>query len=324
MTASLWREEVLTRAKELEMQLSWLAPSEEDQSTREKHLVSAIKMHLAYAQQAASSRRGWSLVTGADIQRSMYNLQSAEVSLYRLAPISFLAENMSDIVGSTAEVLSSDDPRLTELIKLGKAVSEKQGMQERDRGTVVAAISAAKKATLQAQARVRGFRNVLLLAMLLATLMVGALAMVGILAPTAVPLCQVGTDLVVVCPASSARIGPADTLIVLFAGAMGATVAAVFSLRKARGTADPYSIPIAAAFLKLPVGALTAVLGLLLIRGGFAPGFTGVSSAAQIVGWAIIFGYSQELFTHLVDRQARAVLAASPQDGELKQDRKDL
>jgi hypothetical protein len=96
---------------------------------------------------------------------------------------------------------------------------------------------------------------------------------------------------------------------------MGATIAAVFALRKVRGTTDPYSVPVALALLKLPTGALTAVLGLLLIRGGFVPGFTGLDSAAQIIGWAIIFGYAQELFTQLVDRQAAAVLSASPASG---------
>lgn len=29
---------------------------------------------------------------------------------------------------------------------------------------------------------------------------------------------------------------------------------------------------------------------------------------AQIVGWAVIFGYAQELFTRLVDQQAQRVL----------------
>jgi hypothetical protein len=47
-----------------------------------------------------------------------------------------------------------------------------------------------------------------------------------------------------------------------FAGILGASVAAVFALRKVRGSADPYSIPVALALLKLPTGALTAFLGL--------------------------------------------------------------
>ncbi|MFE5242727.1 MULTISPECIES: hypothetical protein [unclassified Streptomyces] len=66
----------------------------------------------------------------------------------------------------------------------------------------------------------------------------------------------------------------------------------------------------ALALLKLPTGALTAVLGLLLMRGAFVPGLSALDSSAQIIGWAIIFGYSQQIFTRLVDRQGQAVLDA--------------
>jgi hypothetical protein len=62
----------------------------------------------------------------------------------------------------------------------------------------------------------------------------------------------------------------------------------------------------------LPTGALTAFLGLLLIKAGFVPGLSALDSSAQIVAWAIVFGYAQELFTSLVDRQALTVLAESP------------
>ncbi len=60
--------------------------------------------------------------------------------------------------------------------------------------------------------------------------------------------------------------------------------------------------------LKLPTGALTAVLGLLLMRGQFIPGLTALDSSAQILAWALVFGYGQQLFTRLVDQQAHTVL----------------
>jgi hypothetical protein len=65
----------------------------------------------------------------------------------------------------------------------------------------------------------------------------------------------------------------------------------------------------ALAVLKLPTGALTAFLGLLLISAGFVPGLSALDSSAQILSWAVVLGYSQELFTHLVDQQGQTVLA---------------
>jgi hypothetical protein len=67
-------------------------------------------------------------------------------------------------------------------------------------------------------------------------------------------------------------------------------------------------LPVALALLKLPLGAITALLGLLLMRGEFVPGLSALDTSAQILAWALVFGYAQQLFTQLVDRQAHAVL----------------
>jgi hypothetical protein len=80
-------------------------------------------------------------------------------------------------------------------------------------------------------------------------------------------------------------------------------------LRGLRGTSTPYRVPLALALLKLPAGALTAVVGLLLMRGGFVPGLSALDTSAQIIAWAVLFGYAQQLLTQLVDRQANGVLS---------------
>jgi hypothetical protein len=65
---------------------------------------------------------------------------------------------------------------------------------------------------------------------------------------------------------------------------------------------------VALILLKLPTGALTAVLGLVLLSAGFVPGFSALDSSAQILGWAVVFGASQQLVTGLVDKKAQSVL----------------
>jgi hypothetical protein len=85
-------------------------------------------------------------------------------------------------------------------------------------------------------------------------------------------------------------------------------MAAAVALRNVRGTTAPYSLPVALALLKLPTGALTAVLGLLLVRGQFIPGLSALDTSAQILSWAVVFGYAQQLLTQFVDRQAHTVL----------------
>lgn len=101
--------------------------------------------------------------------------------------------------------------------------------------------------------------------------------------------------------------GKADIFLLIFVGMVGAAITAASSFRKVGGTATPFNLAIALAFLKLPLGGLTAVFGLLLIRGGFFPGLSDLDSAPQIIAWAVIFGAAQQLFTSMVEKQAKRV-----------------
>jgi hypothetical protein len=61
--------------------------------------------------------------------------------------------------------------------------------------------------------------------------------------------------------------------------------------------------------LKVFIGALTAFLGLELVRAEFIPGLTALDSSAQIIAWAVVLGYAQQLFTRAIDQQAQTLLS---------------
>ena len=67
---------------------------------------------------------------------------------------------------------------------------------------------------------------------------------------------------------SATRPGRWDVPLVAILGLAAAVLSAALSLRKLQGTTLPYSLPVALAVLKLPSGALTAILGLLLMTRG--------------------------------------------------------
>jgi hypothetical protein len=156
-------------------------------------------------------------------------------------------------------------------------------------------------------------------------------AVFGWLYPTRVPLCfQPSLDngqSVVVCPtAYSMRLPPNqlpgpeldlavaqaakrwDHLTVELVGLIAAAVVATTRIRNIRGSSEAPDLPVLLALLKLPTGAITAFLGLLLVRGGFIPGLSALDSPAQILSWALVFGFAQQLFTRLVDQQGQNVL----------------
>jgi hypothetical protein len=133
-----------------------------------------------------------------------------------------------------------------------------------------------------------------------------ALAIIGSARPDAIPLCFT-PGATPVCPTGD-RPSSTDFWLIEVVGLVAAAVGGAVSLRTIRGTSTPYSLPVALALLKLPTGALTAILGLLLMRGEFVPGLSALDSSAQIISWAIVFGSSQQLFTRLIDQQANSVL----------------
>jgi hypothetical protein len=210
---------------------------------------------------------------------------------------------------------------------------EKRKIVEEERGRIVTAVRAASSAGLREQLRVRNFRNVLVATTLLMALLAIGVALTGFFRPTMIPLCfapEESGQAVVVCPiaqslpfstqqepgpeaqdiddAIRATVTPQDLLVVELVGLTAAAVAAAAAIRGIRGSSERYGLPVALAALKLPTGAITAFLGLLLMRGQFVPGLSALDTSAQILAWALVFGYAQQLFTRLVDRQGQSVL----------------
>jgi hypothetical protein len=99
--------------------------------------------------------------------------------------------------------------------------------------------------------------------------------------------------------------------LVLVVGLAAGAFAAALAVRGMKGTCTPYGVPVAIALLKLPAGALTALFGTLMLRGAFIPGLSALDTQGQIIAYAIVFGYAQQVFTRLVDSQAHTVLSGS-------------
>ena len=100
----------------------------------------------------------------------------------------------------------------------------------------------------------------------------------------------------------------ADATVVMLVGLAGAAVTGAAALRQLRGTSTPFAVPTTMLLLKLPTGALTALLGLILLHGEFVPGLSALDTSGQILAWALVFGAAQQLVTGLVDKKAQSVL----------------
>lgn len=325
-TASSWREQALTRVAELEI----LADAFTE---RDSDVLQGLRRHLRTARSAANGketpwwRRLMPLLGGSPLERTASNLHAAEVDLLRLAPPTYLCGQLPGLLASARAHLSYEDPRrqaIEEICRKGDT-DNGTGLTPTERDTVIAVNRAANSAARREIVQIRSFRNILFATSVVLALAAGALVLVGSSNPQLIPLCFHPGD-VVVCPttvaggvgdtASQAEIdkairaaaSPSDVPLVALLGLAAAVLSAALSLRKLQGTTLPYSLPVALAVLKLPSGALTAILGLLLMSGEFVPGLSALDTPGQILAWALLFGYAQQLFTQFVDQRAQGLL----------------
>jgi hypothetical protein len=199
-----------------------------------------------------------------------------------------------------------------------------------DRERLVAAVQGSMAEARNEQMRVRSFRNLLLIFAGVLLVLATSACVIGVAVPEKLPVCFQPVQVAqaqaqtrrIVCPTResslaaqadvdkvvAATVDAWDVPLIEFLGLLAAAVATATALRKVRGTSTPYSLPAALALLKLPLGALTALLGLILMRGNFVPGLSALDSSAQIIGWAVVFGYAQQAFTQVVDRKAQDLL----------------
>ena len=295
----------------------------------QKHLDDARLAAGDPARQARAARVAnvWS---GALVCSAFWNLHTAKVVL-----VDLYAEE--DIQAAAPGVLARLQACLPACDQRRRRAEAMFGAQLRARPDCSAGELALRRAALrdamhvsydaadEQYARVRSFRNVLITGAVLLSMLVIALCLVGLRSPAAIPLCSSPSSTTAaataavsptVCPTSEAADNHAprggDVAVVALMGVLGAALSATLAVQKLRGTAAPYAVPVALAFFKLPAGALTAIAGLVLIKGDFVPGFSQLDSQGQILAYAIAFGVAQHLVTRFVDQRADDVLSSLP------------
>lgn len=229
-----------------------------------------------------------------------------------------------------------DHPLLRNSRDLLPSQDEQLRTVDEERPKIIGIVRGASSAALREQVRLRSFRNVVVVTSILMAVLAIGIAITGFIRPTLIPMCFAPEEsgrAVVVCPtAQSQPFVPAgglaqpriqtrdiddvvedtaqgpDLMVVELVGLTAAAIATAAAIRRIRGSSERYGLPVALAALKLPTGAITAFLGLLLMRGQFIPGLSALDTSAQILAWALVFGYAQQLFTRLVDQQGQTVL----------------
>jgi hypothetical protein len=100
-------------------------------------------------------------------------------------------------------------------------------------------------------------------------------------------------------------------LLVMFFGGVGALISAVPAVSRIPLDFSPFNLPLQQAILKLALGPLIALIGLLIINSGIAALTTPTTLAPKLL-LALVFGAGQQAVTQFVDERAKQILTATP------------
>ncbi|MGH3912230.1 MAG: hypothetical protein ACRDTC_02280 [Pseudonocardiaceae bacterium] len=290
-------------------------------------ICAGVEDLLHRAEQAASGQcpRHYPFLSwwrGTNIEAAFQNIHRAEAEIVRLYSDDEVDAEIPEAVARAEIGLNRDHP----MREVARALSRmKAGSAKR---TVLSkVIQMGHESADRSHSRIHNFRNVLLSTALLIAVLMLIFSWVVYRTPGSVPLCfepaaaptpVVSTPVApttVACPTGDGpgrAPAPFDVVVVAMLGLLGGSLAAAVSIRNLRGTSTPYDIPIALALLKVPAGAITALGALIAIRGEFIPGLSALDSQEQILAYALIFGYAQQLLTGLIDRRAHDLLDTVP------------
>jgi hypothetical protein len=301
-------------------------------------ICQVVEDHLRCADEAASGiqpqyhrwRSWWS---GNCTEAAFRHIHHAEACLALLSTAEEIRAEIPDAVRRAKEALGPDDPtREVADALLRKLRTPAAGSTEHDDGQWVddfkKLVEVGHTAADRQRSRLRTFRNVLLVGTMVTSLLLVAFVAVAALKPNLVPVCFVQEPSPdppqpnVFCPTrSSADEVPGtgvetasggDLFAVALLGLVGGALSAAVFIRDLYTNATPYNVSIPLAMLKLPAGAMTALAGIILLAGEFVPGFTAVDKQIQILAYALVFGFAQQLFTQVVDQRARRLVSNVP------------
>lgn len=98
-------------------------------------------------------------------------------------------------------------------------------------------------------------------------------------------------------------------ILVMAFGAVGGLITGIPALAALPSVNSPFNFPMQQAFLKLALGSLTAVVGVIVT--GSAGVTTGYASMQALAGVALVFGAAQQAVTQFLDKRADQILQGS-------------
>jgi hypothetical protein len=264
---------------------------------------------VASRRRAAWIRGWWSRMrswwSGERIERGWCALHLAEDAIIMLEAPERIRSQIPALQETLNETLDRQDPRYAALTGKLTQLAKKGTLDEHDIQELIDIRRSVNSATDDRHRGIRVFRNAV----------VATSAALAAMLVVAVVWHLLETDFLSLCGATERcldggkRSHGIDVAEVVGVGLLAGLLAGLLNLGGLNNVSSPYALdlPRVQVILKAVAGATTAVLGILLLQSGLIVDAASTTGAAMLA-YAALFGYSQEVFTRVVDRQASSLL----------------
>jgi hypothetical protein len=308
---STWRENILQEVDRVQSMLDRSGAASDEKERADRALQLASRAATQRRDSLSSLWAGWS---GADIERAWRSLHRAKQELFLLAKSEDIRSQLPALRSKVESSLSSTIER--KRYEAWLAEMEKEGgTLERERLREIR--TAVDRQSDQQFESIRRFRNALWGALLGAILLLAVLAFGSGWVP-GLPLC--GSTAAAATEEVSGITEPTlpeecvPVWQVELVGAAGALIAAAAAFWEVPKSGEPFGLRGIQSLVKVPMGALTAVIGTMLLQSGVIDALD-PQPVPEVLAYAALFGFAQQVVTRFIDSRA-ATLLKGPQKAE--------
>ncbi len=319
---TLWRAEALEAYEQVADELKRVSSRGESRDEVRPHELSIVKGDLDAALRAMAPpekkpglsglyERMKQYYSGAPIERTWAAIHRASGGLQMLYDNDELPAQAMRL-RNLVEALPDLKPQLATLVETTGALKSNRATGKTRpmlREIYQEAIGVSESLQIDA----RGLRNAMLVASGVLAFIVALLSAVHLIDPSIISVCThklVDGKLVLACPTGTSS-RPIDVVVIALAGLLGGVLSIVIPLATGERIKTPYRVFNHQLMLKTIAGAGTAIAGVILVESGLIPGFK-VENSAELLGYAILFGFAQQAFTGMIDRRANSLARATP------------
>lgn len=320
-SSAAWRNEALDEYIRLYRELEGVVDRRDDidRRTAEESLDAALQALAPLSLSSCGSVRTWLweqvrvTVTGTRPDEAWQALHDASEAMLMLYDEQALRRQAPRLETQLAH-LDDGDGRLLDYKKLIDGLRDTSTPTDADTRARLRDLSqATHQASDRYQRDVRALRNNLYIASLAVLLALLAAGIVHALNPQIFSLCAakataLGNDL---CANGGVHSGGYEVVGAASMGILGGLLSAIVPFVRGDRISSRYRVFMAQMALKVTAGALSGVLGVLLLQSGLLVGLA-PQQGSKIYAYAAFFGFAQQLLTGFIDRYAGDLAKRNP------------